>query len=294
MIDLDAAIRYSKEIIVSSSVFDKVTFSMYSKVFFSATENIKGYLDNFDFNRNRALTVLSGGDHVFNLIHAGVEKIDAFDINRLTYFVYHLRKAMIKSLSLEEYINYNYFFTCAYTDELILIVKTLRKMMPEDVYEYYRQMLEFCYDNDFPIAMLYYGPRIVFKKINSYLASEDDYRKLQAKISEVEVNLHFLDAKEVPKIVKGPYDIILLSNISDYFGTKVVPAGLEEFETYVKSYERLLDRDGILINYLYFLNSPYVIKDSTITKNDLGEDNIFSFKGANMSGEGYYRVRKRG
>ena len=69
---------------------------------------------------------------------------------------------------------------------------------------------------------------------------------------------------------------------------------MEEFETYVKSYERLLDRDGILINYLYFLNSPYVIKDSTITKNDLGEDNIFSFKGANMSGEGYYRVRKRG
>lgn len=294
MIDLESAVRYSEEIIVSSASYDKVTFSMYSKVFFSATENIKGYLDNLDFNRNRALTILSGGDHVFNLIYDGVEKIDAIDINILTYFVYHLRKAMILGLSLEEFVNYNFFYGCGgYTDELIQMIKNLKRYMPPDVYEYYRQILEFCDNNDFSIAILYYGPRIVFKKINNYLASEDEFEKLRDKLDETEVNLYFGDAREVSTIMKEPYDIILLSNISDYFGTKVMPLESCEFKSFIGRFEDLLNKNGVLINYLYFLNNPYVIKDSIITKSDLGEDNIVAFNNLDFNGEGYYRLRKR-
>lgn len=294
MIDLEEAVRCSKEIIVSSTCYDKVTFSIYSKVFFSATENIKGYLDNLDFNRNRALTILSGGDHVFNLIHNGVEKIDAIDINMLTYFVYHLRKAMIKSLSLEEYINYNYFFTSSiYTNELIEMIKSLKSYMPPDVYEYYRRMLEFCDNNNFFIAILYYAPRIIFKKINNYLTSESEFEKLRNKLDETEVNLYFGDAREMLSIIKGSYDIILLSNVSDYFGTKVLPLESSEFKSFIGSFEGLLDKNGVLINYLYFLNNPYIIKDSIVTKNDLGEDNIIAFNSSDFNGEGYYRLRKR-
>lgn len=293
MIDLEEAIRYSKEMIEISSAYDKVTFSKYSKVFFSSTENIKGYLDNIDFNRNRALTVLSGGDHIFNLIHAGVEKIDAFDVNRLTYYVYHLRKAMVNGLSLEEYINYNYFFTCGgYIDELIETLKKLKKFMPEDVYEYYRKILEFCYNFSLSIGILYYGPRIAFKKINNYLVNEEEYNKLQRLLDNSEVNLCFDDARKMPCLAKGTYDLVLLSNISDYFGTKNCTLGIDEFKAYIRGFEKIMNKDGVLVNYLYFLNNPFIIKDSDITINDLGKENIFGFKNSEFSGEGYYRVRK--
>jgi len=234
MIDLEEAIRYSKEMIEISSAYDKVTFSKYSKVFFSSTENIKGYLDNINFN--------------------GVEKIDAFDVNRLTYYVYHLRKAMVNGLSLEEYINYNYFFTCGgYIDELIETLKKLKKFMPEDVYEYYRKILEFCYNFSLSIGILYYGPRIAFKKINNYLVNEEEYNKLQRLLDNSEVNLCFDDAREMPCLAKGTYDLVLLSNISDYFGTKNCTLGIDEFKAYIRGFEKIMNKDGVLVNYLYFL-----------------------------------------
>lgn len=58
-----------------------------NRVYSYTNENIKSYLNNFDFNgKSSALSVLSSGDQVFNLIHNGITNIDTFDSNYLTEF----------------------------------------------------------------------------------------------------------------------------------------------------------------------------------------------------------------
>lgn len=159
-IDLEEAIKYSKDILLNSNFFDKVSFSRYSKVFFAASENIRAYLDQERFNKSRALTVLSGGDHVFNLISHGVKEIDAFDINYLTYFVYKLRLAMIRGLSYQDFIQANYDFSFSgHLNNCDNMINFLKRYLDEDVYGYYKKMIEFSRSADIPLPILYYMPR---------------------------------------------------------------------------------------------------------------------------------------
>ncbi|MBR2828102.1 MAG: hypothetical protein IKE70_02595, partial [Bacilli bacterium] len=53
--------------------------------------------------KEKALTVLSSGDHLFNLIVDGYKEIDTFDINRLSeYTSLGLKRAMILKYNLED------------------------------------------------------------------------------------------------------------------------------------------------------------------------------------------------
>ena len=72
-------------------------------------ENIKGYYELFDFEDKDILCVTSSGDHVINSIFKGAKNIDAFDQNILSKYYTELKIGAIKTLSLEEFINFFYF-----------------------------------------------------------------------------------------------------------------------------------------------------------------------------------------
>lgn len=294
-VDLEEALQYSKSILLNYATSRRVLFTEYSRVFFSATENIKGCLEASSFKEGNAFTVLSGGDHVFNLILHGATKIDTFDINKLTYYAYHLRKAMIEGLSYQDFIDFNYFISFADCRiELVGKLEELKRFMPEDVYEYYSKILEMSFKYWLPFAALFYGKRSNHSDLNNYLASEEDYQKLQRKINDAEVSLHFGDAKDVLDRTGKTYDIILLSNIADYLGNPYVLLDMKQFEAFIKPFSDALNPNGELFNYLYFLNKPCAINFSNITKDDLGLDNIVEFKEPELEGEGFYRIRKMG
>ena len=82
-IDLEEALRASMDLIYGVHFFHG--FKDYASTYFVTSECIKDYLKAHEFLKNRALTILSGGDQVFNLITSGVYEIDAFDSNKLTY-----------------------------------------------------------------------------------------------------------------------------------------------------------------------------------------------------------------
>ena len=78
-----------------------------NRVYSYTNENIKSYLNNFDFNdKNSALSVLSSGDYVFNLIHNGITSIDAFDSNYLTeFYSLGIKKAMILKYDYKDFLH---------------------------------------------------------------------------------------------------------------------------------------------------------------------------------------------
>ena len=111
MTDLEQDLKYSYQIL--EQVVDVTYFGEYAHNYFSTTENIGAYLSQISFPIHRALTVIGGGDQIFNLSSFGVKSIDAFDLNRLSYYNYYLHRAMILELSYEEFLiaNENSFYS---------------------------------------------------------------------------------------------------------------------------------------------------------------------------------------
>lgn len=293
-INLEEALSASKSLVYGP--FFSKGFSEYSRVYFVTSECIKDYLAMTNFAKDRALTVLSGGDQVFNLIASGMHSVDTFDINRLTYFVYHLRKAMIKTYDPSNFEKANQTFTSANytTSERSIILDEVKPYLPEKVYEYYRHMLEFCSGN--PLvnfeSLYFYGGSEAFLR-NNYLGKEQTYQKLQRKLDDVEVTFTFSDATTLPEKLLNTYDIILLSNIADYLSYNRY-SGISEFHTFIGNYYDLLNPDGVLINYIYNRNR-HPIKKLPFTLEELGiAEDTYSvsepiFKKA---GESFYLMRK--
>ena len=290
MINLEEAVASSKHLMGYDY---SLIFRKYSMSYFTTTEFISDYLGNERFNTGSALTVLASGDHIFSLALKGVQKVDAFDINRLAYYVYYLKLAMLKKLPYDKFLKFCYYFTYySYRDEVKEMIDSLKGDMPEDVYEYFRRILEIDEKETGSIYNLFYEAVFGMLEIaNPYLHSEDDYLMCRKKMLDTKVNLHFGDARDIPNMVEGPYDIILLSNIADYL-SKHIPLRLNEFRNYIKGFYGLLNRDGLLINYLYNLSDKYIIADSLITKEDLGTDNVVACSSDILNDQGYYRVRK--
>lgn len=294
-IDLEKALRASMDIIYGVHSFHG--FKDYDSVYFVTSESIKDYLEAHEFLKNRALTILSGGDQVFNLIASGVYEIDAFDSNKLTYFVYYLRKAMLNTFSFQDFKRTNVIFTSACNDfsNHLDILEEVKLHLPEEVYEYYRKMIEFSKNNPMVnFESLYYTASEIEFSRNNYLVSEDTYKALQKSVNDANVNITFTDALTFSEELTSTYDIILLSNIADYFTYSKPEFGLKEFKKFITSYMKILNPNGILIHYLYNINQQNPIRNLPITKEDLGLNNIYPvttpiFRNVE---EGYYLERK--
>lgn len=288
-INLDEALFYSKLIIKNGDYYSGKSFRKYSKCFIGASEYIKFYLEQENFNRQRALTVLGAGDHVFNLAFMDVKEIDAFDINMLQYFVYILRKAMLDSLGYEEFKFVNLRFDSYAIDGLAQGIEKSKKALSEDVYEYYRKILEFAKKCGRLENLYYMVIGDFWRNYNNYLQSEETYLALREKLKSTKINLYFGDARDISKDLEGDYDITLLSNISDYLGNEKRPLTIEEFNTFIDLFYNLLSDNGVLINYLYGFKDDFLIKNSIITRRDIPNNNLVKIDFSNM---GYYRVRK--
>lgn len=298
-VELKEAIKASEDIISYGNY--RAGFTSFSQGFFTNTECIKEPLEKENFAKTRALSVLASGDHVFNLVHAGVKIIDAFDINLLQYFVYHLRVAFLKNYAYEDYIKIcSAFLTKICAEDLIEIINKLKASLPIDVYEYYRGVLDFNLTTR-RIKNLYFPVSESFYLGNNYLASEKDYLALKKELEETEVNIYIGNAIDVPQELDTKYSIVLLSNIADYLVYMLRKFGLKEFRDFIASFKGMLLDDGLIINYLY---SVYGVSDAIIETTNgeekispraLGLDNVVKIETYpyGLNAQGYYRVRKK-
>ena len=62
------------DIALVDKIYEKSKFLEYSQFYFCTNEDIKSCLKQIDFHgKNNGLTVLSSGDHPFNLIAEGID-----------------------------------------------------------------------------------------------------------------------------------------------------------------------------------------------------------------------------
>ncbi|MEZ0261387.1 MAG: DUF3419 family protein [Alphaproteobacteria bacterium] len=185
-------------------------FSEVSPVYPFATENLGGYFGAIDFKNKKVLSVASSGDHAINAFAAGAAAVTCFDLNFLARHMMELKLAALQVLDLDGFIA---FFRDLDAD-------TYKKLALPVASRYFwdraiglRSSALFK-DNHDARAKADKAKNALLN--NPYLQSAEAYRKAQQACKGKRVSFVQSDIVGLVTKLDEKYDVILLSNLSDY------------------------------------------------------------------------------
>lgn len=244
--ELDKIIEY-----INIKGFLPDNFANYSRLYSMTTENIYGFLNKYDLKDKKILTVAGSGDQRLNAYLLGASEVTCFDVNSLCDFQLKLKDTAIKSLDYDSYLDFfgltkNKFFDSLIFDEL-------KNYLDDETYYFY----------DFLINRFYRGPKKgvyydfdnnvnIQRNFNNYL-DLDGYNKLSAILDTKNVNFINSSIDNLPEILGDEkFDMILLSNISDYIHQVYQDDYLERFKEIINRLTDNLNLYGtIQVGYIY-------------------------------------------
>lgn len=291
------------------------SFSKYQKIFMSTNENIKDSLNLIDFKKKyKALSVMASGDHPFNLITKSVFDIDTFDTNMLTeYYVLGIKRSMIIKYTYQEYIEKYKLFTNmdANLEDITEILYDLLPIMDTKYRLFWKKIIDFNYmiqkDKQNKINLFY----MLFINLNhidfiinnnNYLSNENEYNILKNNITKSNIKFNNVNATNLGEFYKeNKYDIVLLSNILDYFGKEYRKNkrvfNYKELLKYEDNILSIMNRNGVLfLKYIInFSKSNFVrsnvFMDSNIKTSEFIRETIYKVPKNNIE-DGVILVKK--
>ena len=226
----------------------------FSKIYPFTTENISGYISNFQLKNKSLLTVGSSGDQVLNAIAEGCKDISVIDVNPYTKYYYYLKAAGIIALNKEE------FFEFFRYKDYPFVFSDNKNVFRNDLYQKILPALETLDKESFlfwnSLFTKFSGREVrrylfqadeeqnkTITSCNLYLQSEEKYHDLKSNLETI-----------VPTFLKGNilqyqfdknYDNIWLSNIGSYLNVN----DIKNIAKIIPNY--LTDEGKLLISYLY-------------------------------------------
>ncbi len=235
------------------------------RVYAFTNENIASYLKEIDTKEvKKVLSVLSSGDHLFNLLLLlDVKQVDLIDINLLSEYYLSVRLAMIKSSNLKEYQDLLYYFFKSHDynlDKEKNIWNSILKNMNLKYQEFFKVILEYyfklqsIYKKDIRLLQIltkdYYYNLDELLFYNEYLKDENKFLTLKKKLDET--ILSFRNGN-IFDITSNNYDLILCSNILEY---TLNNNSLKDLYNNFKNLRESLNENGLIFaSYIYnFIN----------------------------------------
>ncbi len=237
----------------------------FSQIYLFTNENIKACFDKINFKSKDVLSVLASSDQVFDMFLRGAKTIDTFDINPLTKYYFHLKKAGIQALSQEDFITFfdiynlvldedgNYKFGELFDRD---VFKEISKYLKDDEYIFWDTLFssKSTHNNLKKLFCNDYSPSDILMKETLYL-NDDNYKKLQTKIDELEIKFIKCNIYDLVNILDSKYDIMYLSNILGRLGFVQAISDksvLNHFIAFLNSLSKYLKENGeIIANYYY-------------------------------------------
>ena len=218
------------------------------------TENISGYIKNFDLKDKSLLTVGSSGDQIINAVLQGSKDITLYDIVPESKYYYYLKVAGMISLTKEEFLEFFRFKSyigCSENANVFNMksfnkIKPVLKLLDVDSYTYFDEL--FSIFSNITLRKTLFSPceystkRI--EKFNLYLKSNILYDEAISKVKIVRPKFIFKDIFEIDNNFK--YDNIWLSNIATWLNEKH-----KILELFNKTYSCLNKEGKLLFSYLY-------------------------------------------
>lgn len=250
--------------LIGSNRFGSKGFSDHTPVYEYTTEDIGNSIGNYT-SKDRILTVLSSGDHVFNYLLRGAENIEAFDLNVITKYYYKLKRAIIEKLPFEEFLKETSNlvpYGLAHLDELNLDEETYtfwnfyRENQPEDRYE--RALLKV-----FPSGS---------KRYNLYF-NADSYKRLQELLrSGIIVPFHHSNTLNLHKSITGEFSEINLSSIYSLIPKKDIPKVIRKLKPH-------LTKEGQILFYSFWRADDKQYRKLHLVGREINpEDNVYIYK----------------
>lgn len=231
----------------------------YDHIYPFTTENIDGYLDNFDFKNKKILTTGSSCDQILNFASMGCRNITCFDINPFINYYYDLKVAALKMLTPEEFVDFfgykdttnKYYYELKNFDKKIY--EKISTILPPKSKDFWDNLYRHFNELSIRVGLFSndeYKKKVV-KQINRYLKPEN-YYKLRKEIDKTQVKFIKCNVVDLPNVLKEKYDIIFLSNIMQNLEVIYKKDYLENLKKLVKELEQHLTKEGkIEICYLY-------------------------------------------
>lgn len=227
-------------------------FGLYGRLYSMTTENIYGFLKKYNLKDKKVLTVAGSGDQRLNSYLLGARKVTCFDINPTTELHMELKDRVIETLSFDEFLDFFGIINGKYYKNGILDFRLFDKfsiLLESDTYDFYNYVIQ----NNKGRSIYFEGEDLdVLEKLNGYF-NLDGYYKLKDMIKHRRIDFIDTDIYSLPDRLNGEkYDMILLSNISDYTHHMFEDNDLKQYRELI---DRLMDNlklYGIMqIGYVY-------------------------------------------
>ncbi len=235
----------------------------YHYIYPFTTENVAGYINEFDLENKRLLTVGSSSDQVINASLKNTKDVTLIDINPYTKYYFYLKVASLLSLNKDEFLNFlcykDYYGidkhnTNSLNNETFKKVYPTLKSLSKDAASFWKDTLTYYNYKNIRKDLFKMDEENIetLQKINPYLSSNISYDETKERVKKL--NVEFIYGDIFKHIPKSSYDNIWLSNILESYNSK-------EIKYIVDSYNNILNSDGkLLISYLYseILDEDYI------------------------------------
>ena len=250
--------------LIESNRFGSKGFSDHTPVYEYTTEDIGNSIGHYT-SKDRILTVLSSGDHVFNYLLRGAEDIEAFDLNVITKYYYKLKRAIIEKLSYDDFlkeVSNLVPYGLAHLEELNIDGETY------DFWDFYRQVQA---EDRYERALLKVFPA-GSKRYNLYFNS-DSYKRLQEILrSGVNVPFRHTNTLNLHKSITGQFSEINLSSIYSLIPKKDIPKVIRKLKPHQTE-------DGQILFYSFWRADDKQYRKLHLEGKEINtEDNVYIYK----------------
>lgn len=250
--------------LIESNRFGSGGFSDHTPVYEYTTEDIGNSIGNYT-SKDRILTVLSSGDHVFNYLLRGAENIETFDLNVITKYYYKLKRAIIEKLSFEEFLKETSNlvpYGLAHLDELNL---------DEETYTFWNFYLENQPEDRYERALLKVFPS-GSKRYNLYF-NADSYKRLQDILkSGINIPFHHSNTLSLHKSITGEFSEINFSSIYSLIPKKDIPKVIRKLKPH-------LTKEGQILFYSFWRADDKQYRKLHLVGREINpEDNVYIYK----------------
>ena len=213
---------------------------------YKTTNEDMQYYQKYLKNCDRALTVISSSEQVFNQVVEGTSNIDIFDISVFPYYYFTLKRAGILSFSrVDQYCDFFYGDSDVERDDYYDdMYDKMRMFLDSDSKQFWDSLFSFYDWSDIYHSMLFSSEPYTLKRVinrNKHLQPAE-YLKLHNTISKVNFTPYIGDINQLASDLPSSYDIVNLSNISTY----------QSVDTYQELLGKIpLKDDGQILSYFY-------------------------------------------
>lgn len=200
----------------------------FSKVYYSSNEDLYTIFSYFNFKNKDVLSVLASSDQIFSFYNAGASTVDTFDINKLAFYYYYIRRWIVQYFN-DYYINGS--LKCETISNLLGMVD------PLDDYE----LLAYNYWNDFIkkfddslLNRMFYVGR---KPLDDDVC---DINTIKKRLESDNMSFYNVDISGNVDEITKKYDIIFTSNVIDYVHD-------DKLEQYKRNLCNLLNDNGVVL-----------------------------------------------